>query len=294
MNQQAGHARPAPPPPRSVTATVNYVQRVGEPLYMYSAMEPPPGKPRTNHVSMPHEVVIENLRTLPGGTRIDVQGFELVRFNPGVQDIYDSAQRVRQFDPAVADLIKRHTGAVEARVCDAFIRGEEAQRRAPGTITAPAGQVHVDYTRESGPEFFRTVLGPDAEKYLGHRFAVINVWCPITGPLKDHPLALCDARTVDPDDLMVSKAYSSVGKDGLRKPGGEPSVGEVFYTAFNPKHSWYYAPDMTTDEALLLKNYDSATDGTARFSPHCAFKDPTAPDNVLPRASIEVRVLTVW
>jgi hypothetical protein len=280
---------------RSVTATVNYVKRVGEPLYMYSAMEPPPGKEKTNHVSEPHVVQIENLRDLAEPTRLDVQGFELVSFDPGVEDIYDSQQRIRQFDPAVVELIKRHTGAVEVRVCDAFLRGEEAQRRAPGTITAPAGQVHVDYTEDSGPEFFEKLLGADAAKYRGHRFAVINVWCPITGPLKDHPLALCDARTVDiADDLMVSKAYSSVGKDGLRMAGGEPSIGEVFYTAHNPKHRWYYAPDMRTDEALLLKNYDSATDGVARFSPHCAFKDPTAPADVLPRASIEVRVLTVW
>lgn len=279
---------------RAVVGTLNYLRRIDEPLYMYSAMDPPEGTPRTNHVEDAHHCEIENMRDIPGGANVDVQGFELVSFAPDIEDIYDSEQRVKKFDPAVVELIKRRLGAVEVRVLDPFLRGEEARRRAPGSITAPAGQVHVDYTRESGPAFFDKVLGADAAKFRGHRFAVINVWRPITGPLKDHPLALCDARTVDPDDLMVSKAFSSVGEDGLRLAGGKPSYGEVFYVAYNRKHRWYYAPDMRTDEALLLKNYDSITDGVARFSPHCAFKDPTAPADVLPRASIEVRVLTVW
>ena len=48
---------------------------------------------------------------------------------------------------------------------------------------------------------------------------------------------------------------------------------------------------MTTDEALLLKVYDSARDGVARFSPHTAFADPGAPSNAPPRQSIELRAL---
>ena len=34
-----------------------------------------------------------------------------------------------------------------------------------------------------------------------------------------------------------------------------------------------------------------AADGTARFTAHSAFEDPTAPADVLPRESIEVRTL---
>jgi hypothetical protein len=45
---------------------------------------------------------------------------------------------------------------------------------------------------------------------------------------------------------------------------------------------------MRADEALLLKCYDSAQDGRARFVPHTAFTDPTAPADVLLRESIEL------
>ena len=48
---------------------------------------------------------------------------------------------------------------------------------------------------------------------------------------------------------------------------------------------------MGADEAVLIKCYDSAEDGTARFTAHSAFEDPTAPSDVLPRESIEVRTL---
>jgi hypothetical protein len=48
---------------------------------------------------------------------------------------------------------------------------------------------------------------------------------------------------------------------------------------------------MQSDEALLLKCFDSETDGRARFMPHTAFEDPTVPANVPPRESIELRTL---
>jgi hypothetical protein len=51
---------------------------------------------------------------------------------------------------------------------------------------------------------------------------------------------------------------------------------------------------MQADEALLLKCYDSAEDGRARFAPHTAFIDPTAPAGILPRESIELRTMAFY
>jgi hypothetical protein len=48
---------------------------------------------------------------------------------------------------------------------------------------------------------------------------------------------------------------------------------------------------MRNDEAILIKSYDSAEDGAARFAPHNSFEDPTAPFDKLPRESIEIRML---
>jgi hypothetical protein len=108
---------------------------------------------------------------------------------------------------------------------------------------------------------------------------VINLWRPIRGPLRDAPLAVCDAGSVAPGDLVPSDL---VYRD---------RVGETYGVTYNPAHRWFYVPRMRPDEALLLKCYDSETDGRARFAPHTAFDDPTAPADVLPRESIEVRTL---
>jgi hypothetical protein len=49
---------------------------------------------------------------------------------------------------------------------------------------------------------------------------------------------------------------------------------------------------MRTGEAVPIKCYDSAEDGTARFTAHSAFEDPTtSAADELPRESIELRTL---
>ena len=69
--------------------------------------------------------------------------------------------------------------------------------------------------------------------------------------------------------------------------------GETYSVKYNPNHRWYYIPEMRTDEALLLKCYDSATDGRTRFGPHTAFIDPTTPADAAPRESIELQDIGV-
>jgi hypothetical protein len=157
------------------------------------------------------------------------------------------------------------------------VRG--AEDRAPGTPRQPATRVHVDHTEQSGPQRVRDFFGDQADELLRGRVQVINLWRPIRGPLRDAPLAMCDATTVAPGDLVPSDL---VYKD---------RVGETYGVTYNPAHHWFYVPDMQPDEVLLLKCFDSATDGRARFVPHTAFNDPTAPADMLPRESIEIRTL---
>jgi hypothetical protein len=51
---------------------------------------------------------------------------------------------------------------------------------------------------------------------------------------------------------------------------------------------------MEAHEAILVKCYDSATDGRTRFSLHAAFADPAAPADAPPRESIEVRTFAFF
>jgi hypothetical protein len=142
--------------------------------------------------------------------------------------------------------------------------------------------VHVDYTVKSAPQRVRDVLPDEAEALLRDRFAVINVWRPIRGPVQDAPLAVSDAQSVRFEDLV---AIDLVYRERL---------GEIYMVKFNPSQRWYYAPRMSTDEVLLFKCFDSAQDGRARFAPHAAFDDPTTPLDAWPRESIELRTLAFF
>jgi hypothetical protein len=51
---------------------------------------------------------------------------------------------------------------------------------------------------------------------------------------------------------------------------------------------------MQTNEALVFKTYDSATDDRARWTAHAAFDDPTGAPNAHARESIEVRTLAFF
>jgi hypothetical protein len=68
-------------------------------------------------------------------------------------------------------------------------------------------------------------------------------------------------------------------------------IGETYAVTYNADHRWFYLSEMTTEEALLVKCFDSKTDGRARFAPHSAFVDPTTPPDAAPRESIELRTL---
>ena len=71
-------------------------------------------------------------------------------------------------------------------------------------------------------------------------------------------------------------------------------IGEIFVMRHSDSHRWWYFPRMTPDQALLLKTYDSETDGRARFMGHTAFEDPNTPANALTRQSIELRAMAFF
>ena len=150
-------------------------------------------------------------------------------------------------------------------------------------LREPVKFAHNDYTFKSAPQRVRDLLpGAEAKALLEHRYAVINVWRPIRGPVEESPLAVCDARSMELRDFVASD---------LRY---RDRTGEVYSVAYNPKHRWFYFPRMQREEALLLKCFDSADDGRARFTAHTAFEDPTSRPGAVPRESIEVRTLVFF
>ena len=143
-------------------------------------------------------------------------------------------------------------------------------------------RVHNDYTEWSGPQRVRDILPAEADDLLSRRFAIVQVWRPIRHPVETFPLAICDARSLSAENLVISER---------RYPN---RVGQTYAITYNPAQRWYWFPRMRRDEALVFKVYDSLLDGRARWTAHTAFDDPTAPPDARPRESIEIRTLAFF
>ena len=127
----------------------------------------------------------------------------------------------------------------------------------------------------------RDLLPDEADELLKGRCGFINVWRPTKGPVLESPLAVCDARSAAPEDL--------VGCDIVYRD----RVGEIQTVTFNPAHRWLYFPRMQVDETILIKCFDSRRD-VARFTAHVAFVDPTTPEDAPPRESLEIRTVAFF
>jgi hypothetical protein len=280
---RAGQSRDAIERLPHVEAALHYLEPMSEKPRSLE-YEPAPGVPRTTAVYRDHMVTIRDVRPVASALSLEREGFQLVTAATSVRDFYDEeAVRTRYYAETVS-LLEKLTGASRVVVFDHTIR-----RRIPGSTDKTTGiprqpvrRVHNDYTVKSGPQRVRDLLGEDASDLLRRRFSVINVWRPIRGPIQDAPLAVADAQSVDSDDLVATD---------LVYPD---RTGEIYYVKFNPSHRWFYASAMRQDEVMLIKCFDSADDGRARFVPHSAFVDPTTPAGALPRESIELRTLVFY
>ncbi len=243
--------------------------------------DPPPGVERSNAVYEPHRMHVRNARPIAADLSLDNQGFALVRQTSAVRDFYNEDELRHTYYPEAERLVAEATGAARVIVFDHTLRRRiwGAEDRTAGTPRQPVARVHNDYTEKSAPQRVRDLMGADAEALLERRYEIVNVWRPITGPLRDAPLGVCDARSVAPSDWVPS---ALIYRD---------RQGETYAVRYNPTHRWFYVPDMMPDEALLLKCFDSTADGRARYAPHSAFEDPAAPADKLPRESIELRTL---
>jgi hypothetical protein len=265
-----------------VEAELNYLGPMRERprYYAYDAGR----ETRSNMTHEAHRVHIHSLRPVQPELDLDVQGFELVEHRSAVHDFWNDDEVQEVYYPEAERFIAEHTGAQRVFIFDHLQRRRVpgSTDRAPGGPRQPATRVHVDHTARSGPQRVRDLLGDEAGELLKGRVQVINMWRPIRGPLRDAPLAVCDSRTVDPKDLVPSDLVY------------RHRVGETYSVTWNPAHRWFYAPEMRTDEALLLKIADTREDVAARFMPHTSFTDPTTPPDAFPRESIELRTLVFY
>jgi hypothetical protein len=268
-----------------VRGTFNYTRDDGvmPEIYFY---EPPAGTQVHTPGDDPREMIVRDGWTRARDFSLDREGFALRNFPSRFEDWDDDEATKARFYREVEDFVRHSVGAERVVIFDHTIRTKKnaAQQTAEHTTTqrAPVMLVHCDYTPNSGPLRVRQLLPDQAEGLLKRRVAFFNCWRPIRRTVEEKPLAMCDVTSSTQADFVTM---------ALRY---RDRNGEIFVLRHNPKHLWWYFPQMRPDQALFLKTYESETDGRARFLGHSAFDDPNTAPDAPARESIELRTMAFF
>ena len=255
------------------------------------------------------EMPVWNGRQLEGAS-LDGVGFQLVHHASKVTDWSDDAQLAAIYYDEINALVKRITGATHTFSNNHLRRQSEPEEGGNGPLAklmaqnrGPVLTAHNDFAESFGEGIIRTVASggvPHTQTFgltdamlaagiteadlRGSRMLVVNTWRSVgPEPLRRFPLAVADRQTVRRSHLRKSLLG--------RVPCGEPRGGIDIYTAeHDPDVRWYYFPEMTSDEVLIWKGFDSA-EVPMQPTLHTSFDDPNAPEDAAERMSVEVRVL---
>lgn len=257
---------------------------------------------------------VENLRGQEDQYNTDNAGFAVYNW-PAKEKLFTDDEAVRTgYYAEVEQLLKsKLSGVKKVVIFDHTIR-----RNQKASPRQPVQQVHVDQTPNAAEvRVKRHLPAEEVEGLLKNRYQLINVWRPIENPASDFPLAVIDWRSTKPQDFVkVDLLYPKrqAGDDGddrgkevfsdsssATSTEGYEIKGETFGVRPNDDHRFFYMKDMTPDEAMFIKCFDSrgqglpnGVEGIARATPHTAFVDPNSPVDAPGRQSIEVRCLVFY
>jgi len=125
--------------------------------------------------------------------------------------------------------------------------------------------------------------GVRANDLLKRRFQCVNLWKPLKGPVRDWPLAICDAGTVDiAKDLVTADVVY------------EDHVEENIQVHYNPNQKWLYLRDQQPTEMYVFRCADSREHQVGPGVPHASFQYPAELHDGHFRESIEVRALVYY
>ncbi|KAK8008067.1 hypothetical protein PG991_010618 [Apiospora marii] len=261
--------------------------RVEKPYKVMSDLQPGFQKTNITYEDGPPQL-FRDARGHESDFTLDSHGFAFCTHAHGFQD-WDSQEAVeREYLPEVERLLKREIpGATRVKVFDWRLRRNQAfedagieQIHLKTSWFPPVSTAHIDQTPWSAKRRVEHHLAEDSESLARKRLRIVNAWRPVKHAIEDWPLAVCDGRDVAEDDLLATD-YVTLD-----------FVGETYNVLFRDKYRWHYLSRQSPEEVTLIKISDSkGGDVQARHCPHASFEHKVQRQGVLPRESIEVRVL---
>ncbi|CAO1597474.1 hypothetical protein XANCAGTX0491_001282 [Xanthoria calcicola] len=247
------------------------------------------------------DIPLHDIRKLPKPPCFDGNGIEvrLLQTQLSYSDFFSDEKIKTTFFSELREDLARLLGTsniqiFEYKVCIAHLSLRRSERQL-ATRIGPSTQPNIPSVRWKQPRMGSTNFnleeskkmvyyhnGSDADDLVKQRFQCVNIWKPLRGPVRDWPLALCDARTIDP-------ARDLVTGDVVYQDHAE----ENYQVCYNPRQRWLYLSDQMPHEMLVFRTADSWEDRVGPGVPHCAFPYPTKVMDEQPRESIEVRALAL-
>lgn len=271
----------------TITARVEYLaERARNPVYYASSA----GRYAAHQIDQPMrqvEVEVADARTRDNDNverefGMHPAGVDLLEFPTRVTDFLDRDQVASVYEAEVAAFLKSATGCGRVHIFDHTVRASDPELRAIKQVREPAALVHNDYTPNSGFVCLQENLGEEAAGLARGRFQIINVWRPLVDPVEDYPLAFCDARSLDREDLIDTER---------RAPN---HIGQIQLAVHAPAQRWFYFSAMRPPEVLLFKTFDSRDGGITPCSIHSAIRLADAPADARPRESVETRAFVFY
>jgi len=253
-------------------------------------------RPRYYAVNTSRDVITRDRRTIQiEDARLRAQppslaheGFALFRHKSAVSDFSDQEELARLYPREIERLVLDLSGADQVTIFDRGVlrfNEHDLPESSRFHVLRPAHFIHTDIS-DATAAVLKDDWRPAEDGRSVRRYAHYNIWRVLTPPPQDIPLAVCDARSVSPSDLVDTDLITDT-------PGMPESSIVIVMLRYSPCHRWWYFSNMDRDEVLVFKSYDSDPD-QPRHVPHSAFKNPACPPGIASRASIEMRATAFW
>lgn len=282
----------------SFTASIGYIVRPDNDRVIVDYS----GKGRSNNVVQSHDMPMVDLRPVRNEIRLESHGFELVDHRHPMSEMihsnpdFDDAALFKcaaDYHADIIPLIRSRTGArdivplkngVTMRRHKVVAEGE-ADWKSHQSVRLTSPNAHIDITARSAHNYVWIAMAWEGIQEIApySRFAILQTWHVLTPPPQDYPLTFCDPHTVSRQELFTIDYFPPQTRIDI--------MAESHALAYSPEHRWVYFSNMTPDELILFKGYDSDPEAGMLVPPHTAFRDPRLRDGVTPRASIESRYL---
>ncbi|CZT07624.1 uncharacterized protein RAG0_13014 [Rhynchosporium agropyri] len=240
-------------------------------------------------------IPLQDLRGHEDRLNLQKHGFQYLKLSSDTYIHPDEDSNIGSYLEKVTEVVKAELNATEV-ICYDYRFRKNQPKLTKDTVYGVDGRKnwdpvsnkpHIDQTADGAPRRMRRHLSAEEiAKYIDGsdtwRLQIVNAWKPLVHPVQDNPITLCDYFSTEEKDLVTIEYHPT-----------PQYAGEYYSLRYNEAQRWYWLSNQTAEELLLFLSYDSHPTQGVKYCPHTAFVNPLAPEDAVPRESIEARMIVI-